>query len=105
MIIKKMMTETFIMVSVDNKTAPFGTVENMERSIRHADVKSGALKKTQVTLMRKKVSSARMKFEDSTFFKNLGAIYPCTTTSFFDTSSGIGFSRTLKSCISFSTHK
>lgn len=57
------------MVSVDNKTAPFGIVENMERSIRQADVKSGALKNTQVTLMRKKVSRARMKFEDSTFFK------------------------------------
>ena len=80
-----------MMVRFDKSTAPLGTCENIEVSIRHAEVKSGDLKNTQVTFTRKKVNKARRKLDDCTFFKNRGAIKPCTTTLVFGTSSGIGF--------------
>ena len=38
-----------------SKTAPSFTDENIDESIRHADVKSGERKNTHVTLMKKKV--------------------------------------------------
>ena len=50
------------MLKVVNNTAPSLTGENIDVSILHAEVKSGARKNTQVTLMKKNVINARKKW-------------------------------------------
>ena len=61
--IRKVMMQTSIIASVDSSAVPAFTGENIELSIRQADVKSGDLKNTQVTLIKKKVIMARARFE------------------------------------------
>ena len=77
-----------MIASVESNVAPFGTFENIDESIRHAEVKSGALKNTQVTLMKKKVIKASKKFEDRISLKNPWNTAACTTTGLAEGGSG-----------------
>lgn len=75
-----MMTVIFIMLNVDNKTAPLGTCENIEVNNLHAEVKSGDRKNTQVTLMKKNVTIASIKLRKVLALNSLG-ITPRTPIS------------------------
>ena len=89
------------MLKVVNNTAPSFTGENIEVSILHADVKSGALKNTHVTLMKKNVTIASIKLA-----KVLLLIKSVPCPSFIPsavTANGKGTLRT--SFINFSIHK
>ena len=59
-----MITETLIMLRVGKSAVPSFTLENIDVSMRQADVKSGDRKNTHVTLIIKKVSRAKRKLED-----------------------------------------
>ena len=91
------------MLRLLSNTAPLCAAPNIAASMRQADVKSGALKKTQVTFTKKKVTSAYIKLDDGSVFKNLGAAIPRRARgASFNTlvcSYNFGFT----SCINFST--
>ena len=72
-IIRTITTETFIMSIVGKMGAPLPARENIDVSSLQAVVKSGERKNTQVTLTKKNVTRARIKFCAPLLLKNGGA--------------------------------
>ena len=66
------------MASVDKIAALPDTLLNIDVSNLPAVAKSGERKNTQVTFMKKKVTSAIAKFEVGMLFKKRGACNPLT---------------------------
>ena len=101
--IQIIITVIFIMLRLLSNTAPLCVAPNIAASMRQADVKSGALKKTHVTFTKKKVNSAYIKLDDGSVFKNLGAAIPrrARGASFSTLVCSCNFGFT--SCINFST--
>src|SRR5688500_9300126 len=86
--IKNITTLTLIISMVGKSAAPFVVCPNIDESIRHAVGKSSALKKTHVTLTRKKVNNAPKKLLKAPLLPRAGAIEACTTTGTSKVSSG-----------------
>ena|SRR5688500_4068543 len=73
-IIKNITTLTLIISIVGKRAAPFVVWPNIDESILQAVGKSSALKKTQVTLTRKKVNMASKKLLKAVPLPSEGAI-------------------------------
>ncbi len=104
-IMKNTTTLTLIISIVAKSAAPFVVWPNIDESILHAVGKSSALKKTHVTLTRKKVNMASKKLLNPVLFPSEGAIDAWTITVASTVCSGgfgllTNFSRS-----NFSTHK